>query len=493
MFLIRSLAFQIIGLFILNILLLAGVILFAARSQLSEELDSVIGKEISRKLWEINASIQQEMDDVPLEQWNTLLDISGRKYGLSFLLFNVRGDQLAGVSSQLPVDVFEKFHLNRPDPFRPPPRGPGPQGRNGREPARVDDLPEEDRNFFALSNNPKGYWFATRMRVQNTNTGFTEPGMLLAHSPTLLGLSGLVHWRPWMWFGGAVFALSAALWAPFLTRLSRSIGRITSASESIASGKFETRIADNRQDELGRLSHSINQLSERLEGFVNGQKRFLGDTAHELCAPIARMQMATGILQERSPAETQRYVKGVDEELQEMSKLVGELLSFAKADFQRPGISWEPVQVGELIKRAWQKEASPELKLDLQIAEHIRVMSDPGLLDRAVTNILRNAVRYVGSHLEMQIRSQVQDGEVEITFQDNGPGVPESDLPSLFDPFFRVETSRNRDDGGAGLGLALVRESVECCGGSVWAANATPEPGPRRGFIIGIRLKTGSS
>ena len=74
MFLIRSLAFKIIGLFILNILLLAGVFLFAARSQLSEELDSVIGKEISRKLWEINASIQQEMDDVPLEQWNTLLD-----------------------------------------------------------------------------------------------------------------------------------------------------------------------------------------------------------------------------------------------------------------------------------------------------------------------------------------------------------------------------------------------------------------------------------
>jgi signal transduction histidine kinase len=120
-------------------------------------------------------------------------------------------------------------------------------------------------------------------------------------------------------------------------------------------------------------------------------------------------------------------------------------------------------------------------------------MSDPGLLDRAVTNILRNAVRYVGSDLKMKIRSQVQDGEVEITFQDNGPGVPESDLPSLFDPFFRVETSRNRDDGGAGLGLALVRESVECCGGSVWAANATQEPDDTRGFIVGIRLKAGSS
>ena len=112
------------------------------------------------------------------------------------------------------------------------------------------------------------------------------------------------------------------LWVPFVRGLTRSIGELTGAAERITEGQFDIQVRAKRRDELGRLGHAVNQLAGRLGGFVTGQKRFLGDVAHELCSPLARLQMALGILEERAEERHRPCLEDLRTEAQEMSQLV---------------------------------------------------------------------------------------------------------------------------------------------------------------------------
>jgi len=105
---------------------------------------------------------------------------------------------------------------------------------------------------------------------------------------------------------------------------------MTAATERIAQGGLDVRVRIRRRDELGRLGDAVDRMAERLQGFVTGQKRFLGDTAHELCTPLARIQMVVGILEQRADETSRSYVQDLREEVQHMSGLVSELLSFPR-------------------------------------------------------------------------------------------------------------------------------------------------------------------
>src|SRR6202000_996203 len=131
--------------------------------------------------------------------------------------------------------------------------------------------------------------------------------------------------------------------------ITRSISRMTRATEKIAEGNFDVRTQVRRQDELGSLSEAINRMAMRLSGFVHGQKRFLGDIAHELCAPIARIQVALGILEQRAGEKEIDYVVDLKAEVDHMSSLVNELLSFSKAQLQT-GVDLAQVNVAETLQ-----------------------------------------------------------------------------------------------------------------------------------------------
>jgi two-component system, OmpR family, sensor histidine kinase CpxA len=102
------------------------------------------------------------------------------------------------------------------------------------------------------------------------------------------------------------------------------------------------------------------------------------------------------------------------------------------------------------------------------------ILVDPELIVRAVSNLLRNAIHYAGSAGPITISTQTRENEIELVVADSGPGVPESELPKLFDPFYRVDTSRTRETGGVGLGLSIVKTCVETCHGSVACRNRKP-------------------
>ena len=268
------------------------------------------------------------------------------------------------------------------------------------------------------------------------------------------------------------------LWLPFVHGLTRSVANLTRTAERIAEGNFDAPRATKRGDELGRLHNAHRHMAQRLDGYVTGQKRFLGDTAHELLSPLARLEVALSILEQRAAESDRAYTERALGEVQHISALVHELLAFSKTSLAARGANLEPVVLTEAVHAAVQREGADA---QISIAADLRVLATPALISRAIGNILRNAVRYAPGSI--RIVAERADSEVALTISDDGPGIPADALPRIFDPFFRPNTSRTSDTGGTGLGLAIVKSCVEACGGSVTARNRSPS-----GLEVSIKL-----
>ena len=267
--------------------------------------------------------------------------------------------------------------------------------------------------------------------------------------------------------------LSVLFWFPFVRGITRSISQLTQATEQIAEGRFDVRVSPRRQDELGSLALSVNRMAERLAGFVTGQKRFLGDIAHELCAPLARLQMVIGILEQRADPASRSVVADAGDEVKEMSGLVNELLSFSKAGMKPQDVRCESVALAALAARVVERENGAG-RVKVAVEEGLSAMAEPELLSRALANLVRNALRYAGDSGPITLSAERQGGEICLRVADSGPGVPEASLARIFDPFYRVEASRSRETGGVGLGLAIVKTCIEACRGRVIARNRKP-------------------
>jgi two-component system sensor histidine kinase CpxA len=307
---------------------------------------------------------------------------------------------------------------------------------------------------------------------------------LLVVSDSIRGGGLFFDYTPWLIAAGGVLVLSVLFWLPLVRGITRAISQTTRATEEIAEGRFGVLVNERRSDELGVLAAAVNRMAVRLSGFVSGQKRFLGDTAHELCAPIARMQIALGILEERADGKHLPYVNDVREELQHISHLVNELLSFSKAGLRQQPAALQSVALGEIAWRVAEREGRSGAVIEVSVDENLRAQAEPELLTRALANLVRNSIRYAGQSGPVRLCGGGEDGKVFLTVSDEGPGVPEDALQKIFDPFYRVEESRSRDTGGVGLGLAIVKTCVEACGGTVSARNREP-----RGLEVRIVLQ----
>ncbi|MEO6788861.1 MAG: HAMP domain-containing sensor histidine kinase [Chthoniobacteraceae bacterium] len=352
-----------------------------------------------------------------------------------------------------------------PSPDFPPPDGPPPPSPGG-----PNGLPK----FIVHAGKPAMYWIGVRTPLP-TDTGRPgPPTTLLIAVPSLATGGLLLDVSPWLWVGAGVLVCSVLLWLPLVRGITRSIGQMTGAAGQMAQGQFGTRVDTARRDELGRLGESLNHMAGRLGEYVTGQKRFLGDIAHELCSPLARMEMALGVLEQRAAAEQIDHVNDVREEVRHMSSLVNELLSFSKAGLRAKELELRPVPLAELCRRVIAREAEGKADISVSVDAALKVLGDPDLLARAVGNVLRNAVRYAGDAGPIVLIATARGADVTLAITDSGPGVPPETLHRLFDPFYRPESARTREGGGSGLGLAIVKSCMEACGGSVTVRNVKP-------------------
>ncbi len=445
---------------------------------------------------------------------NAVLERFQAAYGVDFYLFRGFDGQVAGGAVELPPAVQARIDSWRQLfrlPFGRGSRGPGGPGAAGprdrvereggetaprRPPPSPDDAirrdpppPEnvetlrerETGRFLIRSEAPGAYWIGLRVLFTGT-TGRPSPALLVARIDSFWGVLHFLDLQAWLLAGTAVLLLSVLFWLPLVRGITRSIGQLTVATEQIAEGHFDARVEADRRDEIGKLGASVNRMAARLDAHMNGQKRFLGDVAHELCSPLARLQMASGILGDQAPAHLQETVADVREEVQQMSTLVNELLAFTKAGLRPRDVVTQPVALAALVADVLARE-DPQGRITATVAADLQVRAEPGLLGRALGNLARNALRYAGDAGPITLSAALDRGRITIAVEDSGPGVPPADLDRLGEPFFRPELARTRESGGVGLGLAIVRSSIAACGGETRFANRAPG-----GFRAEIRL-----
>jgi two-component system sensor histidine kinase CpxA len=471
-----------------NVAALALVFLLFVRWQLGQDFESFLMTTARERIVSEARSIALEMRDSDPLNWSNILAEHSRQHGVTFSLVQPDGTWVAGPRLDLPQALKERIAL--------PPGGPGgPGGGPGRfgggPPPWESGAPRDRRPvpparvlinygvgpFLTVATSRDGfhYWVSMRTLIPPSGPfGRPERGVLLIASPTLFTNPFFFQLRPWLTIGLVAMLVSALCWLPLVRGLTRSITQMTTATAKIAEGDFDTQLEVRRRDELGLLGASINRMAARLGAFTHGQKRFLGDVAHELRSPLGRMQLALGILDRKVDESGAEYLKDLAEDVKVMSSLTDGLLEFAKAEMRQDSVQLSPLPLADLVHRAIKAEARPGVEITADIDPTLQVMAENESLFRALANLLRNAVRYAGDAGPIQVSAEKQGAEIRISVQDHGPGVPPDSLDRIFEPFYRLEYARDRESGGAGLGLAIVRSCVEACHGRVAARNLSP-------------------
>ena len=278
-----------------------------------------------------------------------------------------------------------------------------------------------------------------------------------------------------------------------LTRyLTAPILRLRTAAQQIAAGDLSTRASATiapRMDELGDLVTDFDAMAARIEALVSRQRQLISDVSHELRSPLARLNIALDLARQRKgpdPAFDQ-----AEQDTALLNEMIGRLLTLAKLDLSAQQLPMTDVDLRELVSQVLHN-ANFELQsqddcVRLTGDGKFVVHGNPEFLHSAIENVVRNAIHYTdpGTQVEIHLGSVGQQGKslVRIEIRDHGPGLPETELTNIFRPFYRVAEARDRQSGGAGLGLAIADRVVRTHGGTIQARNASP-----KGLIVEIIL-----
>lgn len=264
----------------------------------------------------------------------------------------------------------------------------------------------------------------------------------------------------------AAFLLARWLLAP--------VRALAQGTHALAAGDFARRIETSRGDELGALAADFNRLAASLEQHRDARRRWGADIAHELRTPLSILRGEVQALQDGVRAPSERAFASLDAECGRLAALIEDLYQLALADAGALEYRFEPVDLAELVCEVAELQRglceAEGLQLELSIASTPRWSGDERRLSQLVDNLLANARRYTDAPGTVRLALAVDGGNALLTVEDSAPGVAPEHLPRLFDRLYRVEASRRRADGGAGLGLAICRAIAEAHGGRIDAA-----------------------
>jgi signal transduction histidine kinase len=282
----------------------------------------------------------------------------------------------------------------------------------------------------------------------------------------------------WFLMPEHVFMLVAAIllcyWLAY--HLTRPVRQLQKAVERFGRGDLSSRVNSSRRDELGQLARTFDRMAGRIETLLAAERRLLLDISHELRSPLARLGVAVELA--RSGDDLNAALNRIQKESDRLNALVGQLLQVTRAEGDPSSLRRDSVRLDQLVQQLVEEsgiEASAH-GCRLEYGKHIpiTVEGDPEMLRRAVENVIRNAIRYSPRDSSIEVSLDRRNGTAVVDVRDHGPGVPDEALPRLFDPFYRVDTDRNRTSGGIGLGLSIARRAIELHRGSIRARNAGP-------------------
>ncbi len=304
------------------------------------------------------------------------------------------------------------------------------------------------------------YWFAA--------VGQAEGPRLITFLPyyfLVIGATGLLCWL------AAVGVVSP-------------IRRIASTIALFGQGDLAARVKIRRDDEIGQLGRSFNEMAERLERLIVNERRLLSDISHELRSPLARLKFAIKLA--RTSADTKTSIDRIARDVDRIASLVSDIveISLVEGDPALDGASKVPLGeiIHEIVRDCAVEAEFRACSLEVQQKIAGEVLGSRELLRRAIENVVRNAIRYSPKNSAVRITVDQVDSNVVIAVRDHGPGVPDNTLARIFDPFFRVEEARNNSGGGSGVGLSIAKRAVQLHHGTIVARNASP------GLLVEIRI-----
>lgn len=271
----------------------------------------------------------------------------------------------------------------------------------------------------------------------------------------------------------------------FLSRnLTKPLRSLSLAAKSIATGHLDTRVGTFKghdRDEIAELSHEFDTMAEQVEQLILSKERLLQDISHELRSPLARLQIALELGRKKTNHTAEAEFARMEEECLRLNALIGEILEYARLNKATYILNKKmvniPTLVNQVIKDANYEFGQNKNRIRLTSIEQCKLAIDAKLIHRAVENILRNALRYSPDdelvHVIIRLNTETQN--LEIIIEDNGPGIPESQLDKIFNPFYRVDTSRTKKTGGYGLGLAIAEQAIRQHHGFIILQNRQPK------------------
>lgn len=272
--------------------------------------------------------------------------------------------------------------------------------------------------------------------------------------------------------GIAVLALLLAF--PLTGRFVRRITGLAAATNQLASGNYNIRVPEKSQDELGQLAVDFNRLAETLEKNESMRRQWVADISHELRTPLSVLRGEVEAVQDGVRKMSPELVKRIHAEILHLTRLVNDLYELSLADIGALTYHRKNLDFGGLLSQVLhsyeEKLKDHRLELQYQVPEKpVMLYGDAERLRQLLNNLFQNSLRYTDGGGTIRVQLREEGKKILLSVSDSCPGVPEEALPHLFDRLYRVETSRNRTRGGAGLGLSLCKAVVEAHEGSLEA------------------------
>jgi signal transduction histidine kinase len=274
---------------------------------------------------------------------------------------------------------------------------------------------------------------------------------------------------------GILLGAVAAWW--LVRRLMRPLEQLTIASGSIAQGDLGARVPEPPDPELRRLAESFNRMAASLERTEGRRRALVEDVAHELRTPLTSLRGYTEALADQVVEPTPEVLRTVHEEIERLTRLVEGLDQLARDEGGEDAVRTDSLDLSGMVRRALEL-ASPELtQRDIQVAfddpmDLPPLHGDPDAIGQVISNLVQNAARYTDDGGRITVRLAVEGDGVRCTIENSGVGIPPDELALIWERLHRVDRSRARSSGGAGIGLAIVRQIVEAHRGQVGASSA---------------------
>jgi signal transduction histidine kinase len=298
-----------------------------------------------------------------------------------------------------------------------------------------------------------GVWRGLQVAVQLSD------GQWLSFTTSLPQGAPSVSWQFIISMGlMGLIVLAVSVWA--VRRLTAPLGMLSAAADRLGRDVTAEPLVEAGTAEMQQAARAFNRMQERLRRLVESRTQMLAALSHDLRTPLTLLRLRA---EEVADADERDKMLGT---IGEMDEMIGTTLAFARDEVRAE--ARRRVDVAALLESVVDDMADAGLPVTMTPAAPLIHECQPGALKRAITNLLDNAVKY-GKRAQAAITATAQ--AIEITIDDNGPGIPEAELPRVFQPFYRVEESRNRDTGGSGLGLAIAQSIVQAHGGELTLAN----------------------